>query len=151
MRSTVSKDTRSGTTGRGSPGPNRGGCSVGASARCAASTEDPRRRRRSPSSPAGIPSSARPRPCSAYAGRTRRTGRRPWRPCSASIFRTRPVAPSSDADGSYLTCARDHNGAVDPAPDVDAILDLLEESAAYDDGEPVDLLTHALQCAALLA
>ena len=40
---------------------------------------------------------------------------------------------------------------MDPAPDVDAILDLLEESAAYDDGEPVDLLTHALQCAALLA
>src|SRR3954465_15473716 len=40
---------------------------------------------------------------------------------------------------------------VDPAPDVDAILDLLEEGAAYVDGEVVDLLTHALQCAAMLA
>ena len=37
------------------------------------------------------------------------------------------------------------------AVDVDGILDLPEESAAYDDGEPVDLLSHALQCAAILA
>ena len=35
--------------------------------------------------------------------------------------------------------------------DVDGILDLLEESAEFDDGEAVDLLTHALQCASLLA
>lgn len=35
--------------------------------------------------------------------------------------------------------------------DHDELLDLLEEGAAYDDAEAVDLLSHGLQCAAALA
>jgi predicted HD phosphohydrolase len=35
--------------------------------------------------------------------------------------------------------------------DLDELLDLLEEGAAYDDAEAVDLLAHGLQCAAALA
>jgi predicted HD phosphohydrolase len=35
--------------------------------------------------------------------------------------------------------------------DLDELLDLLEEGAAYDDAEDVDLLAHGLQCAAALA
>ncbi|MFL6239708.1 MAG: HD domain-containing protein [Actinomycetes bacterium] len=35
--------------------------------------------------------------------------------------------------------------------DLDDLLDLLEEGAAYDDAEEVDLLAHGLQCAAALA
>lgn len=34
--------------------------------------------------------------------------------------------------------------------DLDELLDLLEEGAAYDDAEDVDLLAHGLQCAAAL-
>jgi predicted HD phosphohydrolase len=40
---------------------------------------------------------------------------------------------------------------VDAPADLDELLDLLEESAAYDDEEAVDLLAHGLQCAAALA
>jgi predicted HD phosphohydrolase len=35
--------------------------------------------------------------------------------------------------------------------DLDELLDLLEEGAAYDDEEEVDLLSHGLQCAAALS
>ena len=44
-----------------------------------------------------------------------------------------------------------HNEPVNAPTDLDDLLDLLEESATYDDGEAVDLLSHALQCAAALA